>query len=312
LRDVRWREHASLLGADMNLEDVNAYLALAKHRHYGNAARHLHITQSTLSRRIQRLESALDVKLFDRSTREVELSDAGRALLGYWTDAHALFEKGREVMRSLKKGLVGELNVAFAASASLPPMVLLGARVVEKFEHIGIRTQLVREKDLRDLLVKKEVQLAFIPDLQLPDHFRRFFVQELKLRLILPERHPLNRKRRVRLKDLDGLEVVAGYRPYWISLWQKIDKRLGEQGVSLRVKKEETHTDKVLKTALRMKLPAIHVLEDDFVPMAGQVICDVDGLDISTQIFLAYDSGHTSLLMDRLVTVAAELWGPPV
>jgi DNA-binding transcriptional LysR family regulator len=83
----------------MNLEDVNAYLALAKHRHYGNAARHLHITQSTLSRRIQRLESALDVKLFDRSTREVELSDAGRALLGCWTEAYGLFEKGREVMR---------------------------------------------------------------------------------------------------------------------------------------------------------------------------------------------------------------------
>jgi len=295
----------------MNLEDVDAYLALAKHRHYGNAARHLHITQSALSRRIQRLESALDVRLFDRSTREVTLSDAGRTLLGYWTDAHDLFEKGREVMRSLKKGLVGELTVAFAASASLPPMVQLGARVVEKFEHIRIRTQLVREKDLRDLLVRREVQLAFIPDMHLPEHFRRFFVQELRLRLIVPEKHPLNRKRRVRLKELDGLEVVAGYRPYWTSLWREIDNRLDEQGVSVLVKKEETHTDKILQTALRMRLPAILLLDEDFLPHAGQAIRDVDGLDISTPIYLAYDSGHTSLLMDKLVSVAAELWGPP-
>ena len=62
----------------LDLRKITHMLALADHRSFSEAARTLNITQSALSRSVQSLESALDTKLFERTTREVSLTPAGR------------------------------------------------------------------------------------------------------------------------------------------------------------------------------------------------------------------------------------------
>src|SRR2546430_14944566 len=59
-----------------------SFATVAEELHYGRAAERLHITQPALSRQIRDLERALGVTLFDRTSRRVVLSQAGRAVLG--------------------------------------------------------------------------------------------------------------------------------------------------------------------------------------------------------------------------------------
>lgn len=62
------------------MRQLRAFLAVASHRHFRRAADALHLTQPAVSRLIADLEAELDVRLFDRSTREVVPTEAGRYL----------------------------------------------------------------------------------------------------------------------------------------------------------------------------------------------------------------------------------------
>lgn len=65
---------------NVSLRQLRAFLAVAGHRHFRRAAEALHLTQPAVSRLIADLETELDVRLFDRSTREVVPTEAGRYL----------------------------------------------------------------------------------------------------------------------------------------------------------------------------------------------------------------------------------------
>lgn len=65
---------------NVSLRQLRAFLAVAGHRHFRRAADALHLTQPAVSRLIADLEDELDVRLFDRSTREVVPTEAGRYL----------------------------------------------------------------------------------------------------------------------------------------------------------------------------------------------------------------------------------------
>lgn len=65
---------------NVSLRQLRAFLAVAGHRHFRRAAEALHLTQPAVSRLIADLEAELDVRLFDRSTREVVPTEAGRYL----------------------------------------------------------------------------------------------------------------------------------------------------------------------------------------------------------------------------------------
>ena len=62
----------------MNLKSIRYFITLAHCLNFTQAANHYHITQTAMSRYIASLEAQLGVKLFDRSSRSVSLTDAGK------------------------------------------------------------------------------------------------------------------------------------------------------------------------------------------------------------------------------------------
>lgn len=130
------------LGADLELRLVRYFTVVAEHGNYGRAAAALHLAQPSLSRQIQRLESRLGVRLFDRTPQGAVLTEAGAAFL---PEALALLAAARRAAltarahapaRRLVVGYVEDLVVTPAVRAlrERHPEAEIGTRHLECFE----------------------------------------------------------------------------------------------------------------------------------------------------------------------------------
>jgi DNA-binding transcriptional LysR family regulator len=107
----------------MELRHLRYFVAVAEEGHITRAAARLGIQQPPLSQQIHALERELDVRLFRRKPRGVELTDAGRALLD---DARAILaqvEHARAATRRTARGEQGRIVVGFTSSAPFVPFV---------------------------------------------------------------------------------------------------------------------------------------------------------------------------------------------
>lgn len=68
---------------NVTFRQLNAFVSVARYKSFTKAADELHLTQSSLSGLIKEMERQLDITLFDRTTRQIHLSDAGERLLPY-------------------------------------------------------------------------------------------------------------------------------------------------------------------------------------------------------------------------------------
>ncbi|RSN14546.1 LysR family transcriptional regulator [Nonomuraea sp. WAC 01424] len=103
------------------------FVVVAEELHFGNAAIRLGMAQPPLSQRIKRLEEELGVRLFDRSARQVRLTEAGRLLLGEAREIVTRVERLRELARHGEGGLL-RIGVPPDLAASVIAALVAGFR----------------------------------------------------------------------------------------------------------------------------------------------------------------------------------------
>ncbi|WP_213794419.1 LysR family transcriptional regulator [Klebsiella aerogenes] len=109
-----------------DLQDLYAFLALSEHGSFRYAAEAICISQSALSRRIEKLETALGVRLFDRTTRRVTLTQTGRAFAPKAQHLLSEFEDaldGISDRAAFGNGLVTVACVPSAANYFMPQVI---------------------------------------------------------------------------------------------------------------------------------------------------------------------------------------------
>jgi DNA-binding transcriptional LysR family regulator len=106
----------------MNLTRLRYFVVVAEELHFGRAAERLHMAQPPLSQQIRQLEHDLGSDLFDRTTRRVELSGAGRTLLPQARRLLAQADAVDRLMGEHRTGGAGELRLGFVDSASYQVM----------------------------------------------------------------------------------------------------------------------------------------------------------------------------------------------
>jgi DNA-binding transcriptional LysR family regulator len=116
----------------MNIEfnQLRCFVAVAEELHFGRAATRLFMTQPPLSRQVRLLEEALGFRLFERNSRSVRLTDAGRA---YYEDAMRILrlaDHATDSARRVAQGDAGQVIVGFTAVSGyqLVPAMLAAAR----------------------------------------------------------------------------------------------------------------------------------------------------------------------------------------
>ena len=118
------------LGMTMELRHLRYFIAVAEEGHITRAAERLGMQQPPLSRQIKAIEREIDVQLFRRKARGVELTDAGRAFLD---DARAMLghlDHAFDTARRTARGEQGRISVGYTNSPAFHPLV---PRVIREF-----------------------------------------------------------------------------------------------------------------------------------------------------------------------------------
>jgi DNA-binding transcriptional LysR family regulator len=194
----------------VELRHLRYFVAVAEERHFGRAAERLHIAQPPLSQQIRRFEAELGEPLFHRTTRSVELSPAGAALLerarGILADVDAAVEDARRAAR----GEYGRLAIGFTGSSTyaLLPSVAVALRHALPGVVLDLRGELLTPAQVARL-VDGTLDLAL---LRPPVGERDLCLEVLRsepLVAVLPESHPLAGADTVPLERLAGEPFVT-------------------------------------------------------------------------------------------------------
>jgi DNA-binding transcriptional LysR family regulator len=184
----------------MELHHLRYFEAVARLGHVTRAAHELHIAQPSLSKQIQALEAELDVALFDRVGRRVELTEAGRLLLPY---ARRIVREVEDARRALQQwGSLEHGHVAIGAPPTVGAHVLPQALATFHQRYPGIELRLLEmgAARLAALLEEGGIDLAVI-SVPFPDLASAELLTE-ELVVAVAEAHPLAQQRAVRSAEL--------------------------------------------------------------------------------------------------------------
>jgi len=169
---------------------LKSFLVASEHLNFSEAAKHLHLAQSTISHHIKLLEGELGVELFDRSGHGLTLTEAGRLLLPWARKIIQQAVEMKEVMDSLQSGIVGHLRIACSTTAGKYVLPQLAARFCQRFPRIRVSILACMPPDVAHRLLEGEVNLGVVStEINDPGLEYQVFFQD-SINLIVSRDHP--------------------------------------------------------------------------------------------------------------------------
>lgn len=192
----------------LDVRDLKFFVAIAEELHFGRAAKRLRVAQPHLSSHTRQLEERLGVRLFNRTTRSVELTAAGERFRERALYTLAQIDEAVSAVRRLGDGIRAQLNIGFtpAASHHTLPWILKELRQIHPDIHINLK------------YMHTAAQIAGLNEGRLDFGFLRPPVHSTKLTVLplsregavvaLPHGHRLSEKKDLRLADFADEDFV--------------------------------------------------------------------------------------------------------
>lgn len=153
----------------MDIRQLRYFVALAEELHFGRAAARLHIAQPALSQQIRSLESGLGLRLVERTSRGIVLTDAGTRLLAEARGVVGRFDEAVETMRRVREGALAVLRVGVFPG---PLRAILPAALAElrrRRPEVDVETRFLRPEEQVAALRDARLDLALLPSLGDPE-----------------------------------------------------------------------------------------------------------------------------------------------
>lgn len=190
--------------ADMELYQIQQFLAVARLENISKAAEEIHTSQPALSRTMKMLEEELEVPLFTRTKNTITLNEYGRVAEKH---ARRVCEEA-ERLKSSVQDLYKKLHSMTIASVAPAPLWILPQAVKAVFPQISVSAELKESSEISAGLEDGSVQIGVFAE-EVSD--KKFFCKkcaEERLNFSVPKGHPMAKRKSVSFKDIDGLTML--------------------------------------------------------------------------------------------------------
>jgi DNA-binding transcriptional LysR family regulator len=229
----------------VELRHLRYFVAVAEEKHFGRAAARLRIAQPPLSRQIQALEAELDLSLFDRTRRKIELTPAGSVLLEHARKVFDALDVGVREARRASVGETGRISIGYPSSVAFSglPQLLLAFRARSPGVAISLRE--MPPQDQMNALKQREIDVGFIRGPIVDSDLAWRCVRKEPLVVVMSESHPLAKKKRIALELLAHEPFVAFPRARGPAFFDSIMRVCHDAGFTPHVVQEAPQLDMV-------------------------------------------------------------------
>ncbi|MEE9357828.1 LysR family transcriptional regulator [Candidatus Vondammii sp. HM_W22] len=213
----------------MNINELHAFVTVAEISSFSAAAEQLHLTQPAVSKRVSTLERDLNTQLFDRISRKINLTEAGKALL---PRARKMLLEMEDIRRSISN-LTGTISGTLTMGTShhvglrrLPPAL---KRYSQEYPEVKLDIRFMDSELACTAVEHGDLELAIVTlPIQPRQNLATTKIWHDSLLFVAADNHPLTKKRRLQLSDLAGYPaVLAAKRTYTREIMEQALKPMG-------------------------------------------------------------------------------------
>ena len=188
----------------MELRHLRYVVMLAETLHFGRAAERLNLSQPPLSHQVRQLEEELRIKLFHRTKRQVQLTEAGRMFVQEARVILAQAAHAANLASRVDQGEVGQLTMGVAGPADAPIFVQILRTFAQKYPKVRIVLRNMSSLDQTHAISEERLHVGFVA-LPIDDAgLATETVMRQPIMIALPPDHPLAKCDRVPLTALSG------------------------------------------------------------------------------------------------------------
>jgi DNA-binding transcriptional LysR family regulator len=260
--------------AMVELRHLRYFVAVAEELNFSRAAERMHMAQPPLSAAIRQLERDVGVELFVRTTREVRLTDAGRAFLDGARRTLADAERAAEDAKRAAAGELGQLRIAYSWSTRFETLPTLGRAFRAGYPDVELLAQELWNARMPAAFGNGSIDIAISLCPEIAAELELAPIRNERMVALLPEAHPLAREEAIPLSALAAEEFVVFPREIAPRLHDAFMAIFRRAGFEPRVRNESFHTGWDL--GVLAEIPAVAMaprtvaggLPDGIVPVA--------------------------------------------
>ena len=248
----------------MTTEQIKNFLAAAEVLNFHKASSSMFIAQPALSRQIKNLENEIGALLFDRTKKQIKLTDAGVYFKNEMMRIFEHVEQTKKRAGQIHRGEAGEINMGHVSSAMqsvLPPFL----RIV-KLRHPDLKISLKESActDILNKVINRELAFGVVPNVLIPNEIEEVVLYKENFVVVMPKNMKVSAQKEERLKDLakadwilPGAEDSQGYNEILYRLfhkngfWPKVVFESPNASTNLRLVSEGLGVTIIGKSAIR-------------------------------------------------------------
>ena len=228
----------------MNIQNLSAFISVSETGSFSKAADRLFLTQPAVSKRISALESELDVKLFDRIGKSVQLTEAGLALRPSCLRILAELEESRRIVSNLSGHIGGQLKIGTSHHIGLHRLPPVLSHYKQQYANVDLDIHFMDSEEACDAVLKGELEIAIatLPD-KAPAKLATQIIWHDPLGVVVSRKHALATQKNVTLKNLVQYPaILPSQSTYTRAL---LEKKLGINTNKLKIAMETNYLETI-------------------------------------------------------------------
>jgi LysR family cyn operon transcriptional activator len=291
----------------IELRHVRYFLALAEARSFTQAAARLNVTQPTLSHQIKRLETAIGAVLFERRSKDVELTQAGRLFRPFCDRVVKEIELGTLALSELEGLMRGTLRmgVSHSFSSSMLPNTMV--EFASRYPGVKVVARVIPREVMEQVLVAGELDLAVAYVSEDSEQIVAETLAEEQLVLVVGPDHPWAGRKSVPMRALADIPLVL-LTPEFAAR-QFVDRHFAQAELTANIVLEMNAIEPIISTVRNSQFAT--VLSDGAVPRTDDLhlVRLTDPVPRRTISILWRLHGHRSAAAERMAEMIRATYG---